>query len=93
MDFQAEIVETKQTKSYSGLDNNYTIKFRTNNPLILDLGKLPPQTLCKVGVELTERQVEYGQDVVKKVELNKSVDVRRKHGSAKKGNKRGSRKT
>lgn len=50
MKFIAELKEVKQTKKV--LDNLYTIKFETNNPMILDLGKLPPDTLFEVEVGL-----------------------------------------
>lgn len=51
MDFKAEIKNTSQRKLVSG-DNQYTITFGTNNPLILDLGKLKADSVVKVTVEL-----------------------------------------
>jgi hypothetical protein len=50
MTFDAEIRETKQYKS--GLDNLYSLKVVTDNPLILDLGKLPSDATITVTVEL-----------------------------------------
>jgi len=50
--FQAELKETKQSKK--GLDNLYTIKFETSNPMILDLGKLPSDTLFNIEVGIEE---------------------------------------
>ena len=52
MDFLAELKQTKQSKK--GMDNIYSIAFETDNPLILDLGKLPSDTLFKVTVDLDE---------------------------------------
>lgn len=51
MDFQAEIIRTSQRKLASG-DNQYEVVLRTDNPLILDLGKLPSDTLFSVGINL-----------------------------------------
>uniref|UniRef100_A0A7C5Z3D8 Uncharacterized protein n=1 Tax=candidate division CPR3 bacterium TaxID=2268181 RepID=A0A7C5Z3D8_UNCC3 len=48
--FIAEIKEVKQQKLVS-LDNQYSIKLITDNSQILDLGKLPPDTLLKVSIE------------------------------------------
>lgn len=51
MQFVAEIKRTSQTKKAS-LDNVYQVVFETDNPLILDLGKLPSDKTVKVTVEL-----------------------------------------
>lgn len=51
MEFVAEIIRTSQRKLAS-LDNQYEIVFRTDNPLILDLGKLPSDTIVDVKVTL-----------------------------------------
>lgn len=51
MQFVAEIIRTSQRKLASN-DNQYEIVLRTENPLILDLGKLPSETTVKVTVEL-----------------------------------------
>lgn len=50
LSFIAEIKEVKQQKLVS-LDNQYSIKLITDNSQILDLGKLPPDTLVKVNIE------------------------------------------
>lgn len=49
-EFIAEIKTTKQTKK--NLDNIYQVCFETPNPMVLDLGKLPPDQTVKVKVEL-----------------------------------------
>jgi hypothetical protein len=51
MDFTAEIIRTSQRKLASN-DNQYEIVLRTDNPLILDLGKLPSDTLFGVSITL-----------------------------------------
>lgn len=76
MEFAAEISETKQHKSSSGLDQTYTLKLKTNNPLILDLGKLPALTLFSIKIELAERVVEYGQDKVVKTIKPKVIEMK-----------------
>lgn len=53
MDFKAEIIRTAQRKLSSG-DNQYEIVLRTENPMILDLGKLKSDQLIKVTVELED---------------------------------------
>lgn len=53
MDFEAEIIRTSQRKLAS-TDNQYEVVLRTENPLILDLGKLPSDKTVKVTVELTD---------------------------------------
>ena len=47
MKFQAEIKKTSQRKSAS-LDNVYQLVLETNDSSIMDLGKLPPDTLVEV---------------------------------------------
>ncbi len=49
----AELKQTKQTKTVS-LDNVYSALFATDNPMLLDLGKLPPNTRFKLTIELDE---------------------------------------
>lgn len=51
MDFTAEIIRTSQRKLVSN-DNQYELVLRTDNPLILDLGKLTGDTLIKVNIEI-----------------------------------------
>ena len=53
MTFDAELRSVKQTKRVSQ-DNVYTITFETDNPLLLDLGKLPSDTLFTLTVEINE---------------------------------------
>lgn len=50
MEFIAEIKSTKQTKK--NLDNIYEVCFVTDNPLILDLGKLPADKTVNVSIGL-----------------------------------------
>jgi len=50
LSFIAEIKEVKQQKLIS-LDNQYSIKLITDDSKILDLGKLPPDTLVKVDIK------------------------------------------
>lgn len=50
MNFQAEIKKTSQRKAAS-LDNVYQLVLETDNPGIMDLGKLPPDTIIKVTIE------------------------------------------
>lgn len=65
MSFLAEIAETTQRKSATTLDQTYSLKVRTNDYNILDLGKLPAQTLIKVTIEIADRD---------KVRLNPDKD-------------------
>jgi len=51
MEFVAEIIRTSQRKLASN-DNQYEVVLRTENPLILDLGKLPSETLFEVSITL-----------------------------------------
>jgi hypothetical protein len=53
MNFEAEIIRTSQRKLASN-DNQYEIVLRTENPLVLDLGKLPSDKTIKVTVELND---------------------------------------
>lgn len=49
--FLAEIVETKQRKTAS-LDNVYTLQLRTDDMRIIELAKVPSDSLVKVSIEL-----------------------------------------
>lgn len=51
MEFIAEIKKTSQRKTAS-LDNVYEIILATENPNILDLGKLPSDKTVKIKVEI-----------------------------------------
>ena len=51
MKFKAEIKRTSQRKAAS-LDNVYQIVLETDNPNILDLGKLDSDTLVEVNIEV-----------------------------------------
>lgn len=51
MNFAAEIIRTTQRKLVSN-DNQYELVLRTDNPLILDLGKLSGDTIVKVEITL-----------------------------------------
>lgn len=51
MDFQAEIIRTSQRKLVSN-DNQYELVIRTDNPNILDLGKLPSDTIFDISINL-----------------------------------------
>ena len=61
MKFRAEIIRTSQRKLASN-DNQYEIVFRTENPLILDLGKLQGDSLVNVTIELEEKKEEHERD-------------------------------
>lgn len=52
--FIAELKETKQRKGAS-LDNEYSIKFVTEDSTVIELAKLPSDTLFKITVETAER--------------------------------------
>lgn len=52
MEFEAEIIQTRQRKK--GLDNIYSITLETDNPMILDLGKLASDITVNVTVNLKE---------------------------------------
>jgi hypothetical protein len=51
MEFLAELKQTKQTKSTSQ-DNVYSLTFATDDCRIMDIGKLPSDTLFVVKVEV-----------------------------------------
>lgn len=51
MDIKAEIIRVSQRKLSSG-DNQYEIVFRHENPLAMDLGKLPADTLFNVRIDI-----------------------------------------
>ena len=51
MDFVAEIIRTSQRKLASN-DNQYEVVLRTDNPMILDLGKLPSDTIFDISITL-----------------------------------------
>jgi uncharacterized protein YjgD (DUF1641 family) len=51
MNFIAEIIRTSQRKLASN-DNQYEVVLRSNNPMVLDLGKLPSDTLFEINVTL-----------------------------------------
>jgi hypothetical protein len=51
MNFRAEIKRTSQRKAAS-LDNIFQIVLETDDESILDLGKLPADTLVKVNIEI-----------------------------------------
>lgn len=55
MRFTAEVIRTSQRKLVSN-DNQYEVVFRTNNPLILDLGKLSGETLFDINVDIIENE-------------------------------------
>jgi hypothetical protein len=51
MDFKAEIIRTSQRKLVSS-DNQYEVVLRTDNPQILDFGKLPGDTIFEISINL-----------------------------------------
>jgi len=51
MDFKAEIIRTSQRKLASN-DNQYELVLRTENPMIMDLAKLPSDSLFEISVNL-----------------------------------------
>jgi len=55
LNFIAEIKEVKQQKLVS-LDNQYSIRLITNDSRILDLGKLPPDTLVEVKIKTYDKR-------------------------------------
>lgn len=57
MDFTAEIIRTSQRKLASN-DNQYEIVLRTENPNILDLGKLSSETIFEVSINLYNNTVQ-----------------------------------
>ena len=59
MRFIAEIIRTSQRKLISN-DNQFEVVLRTNNPMILDLGKLPSDSLFDIEVGLSDIDNEDG---------------------------------
>lgn len=53
LEFFGELKSVSQTKVVS-LDNVYTLKLVTEGSSILDLGKLPPDTLLKVVISVSK---------------------------------------
>lgn len=51
MKFSAELRKTSQRKLQSN-DNTYQLVFETDNPQVMDLGKLPSDTMFKLNVEI-----------------------------------------
>jgi len=51
MNFKAELKKTSQRKSVSN-DQTYQLVFETDNPMVMDLGKLPPDTLFKLTIDI-----------------------------------------
>lgn len=51
MEIKAELKRTSQRKSQSQ-DNIYQLIFETDNPQVMDLGKLPPDTLFKLTIDI-----------------------------------------
>lgn len=61
MQFNAEIIRTSQRKLASN-DNQYEVVLRCENPIVLDLGKLPSDSLIKVNIDLLEEAKEKKDD-------------------------------
>lgn len=55
--FLAEIKEVKQVKLVS-LDNQFSIKLITDDSKILDLGKLPSDTIVEVKIKAVKKPKE-----------------------------------
>lgn len=55
MRFKAELKQVKQTKLVS-LDNQYEIRLITDDSDILDLGKLPPDTIFLVEIKKDDQR-------------------------------------
>ena len=53
MTFLAELKETKQYKAASS-DNLYSLRLVTDNPMVMDLGKLPSDTVFEITVTIQE---------------------------------------
>ncbi|OPZ94733.1 MAG: hypothetical protein BWY74_00344 [Firmicutes bacterium ADurb.Bin419] len=51
MKFQAELKKTSQRKTVSN-DQVYQIVLETDNPLIMDLAKLPAETLFDINIDI-----------------------------------------
>lgn len=58
MEFKAEVIRTSQRKVSSG-DNQYEVVFRTDNPTVLDLGKLKSDTLFAVSVGIEKKEEDW----------------------------------
>lgn len=58
MEFKAEVIRTSQRKLASN-DNQYEVVLRTDNPLILDLGKLPSDTILTISIEPDSKKSVY----------------------------------
>lgn len=54
LSFYASLEETKMRQSATTLDNSYTLKVKTNDFNIMDLGKLPPLTLLRITVDVID---------------------------------------
>lgn len=52
MNFDAEIIEVKAKKTAS-LDISYRVIIQTNDPAVLALGAMSPETMVKIKVEPT----------------------------------------
>lgn len=57
MNFKAEIIRTSQRKLASN-DNQYELVLRTDNPMILDLGKLNSDSLFDIDITLYNNTVD-----------------------------------
>lgn len=68
--FNAEIKRTSQRKAAS-LDNVYETTLATNNPSLMELGKLPSDTLIKVTIEVLNGK-EYHQEEEQQDEFDPS---------------------
>jgi hypothetical protein len=51
MTITAELKRTSQRKSVSN-DQTYQLVFETDDPRVMDLGKLPSETLFKLRIEV-----------------------------------------
>jgi hypothetical protein len=51
MEIVAELKRTSQRKSVSN-DQTYQLVFETDDPRVMDLGKLPSETLFKLRIEV-----------------------------------------
>jgi hypothetical protein len=54
MQVKAELKKTSQRKSQSS-DNIYQLVFETDNPQVMDLGKLPSDTLFNLEIGINEK--------------------------------------
>lgn len=59
--FNAEIKRTSQRKAAS-LDNVYETTLATENPSLMELGKLPSDTLVKVTIEVLNGKEHYQEE-------------------------------